>query len=42
MHEHLGSFTQNPSQKFYKHLFNFEKPQIFNKHQKLDHKRRNA
>ena len=27
MHEHLGSFKQSPSQKFYKNLINFEKPQ---------------
>ena len=27
MHEHLGSFTQNPSQKFQKNFINFEKPQ---------------
>ena len=27
MHEHLGSFTQNPSQKFHKNFINFEKPQ---------------
>ena len=25
MHEHLGSFTQNPSQKFHKNIINFEK-----------------
>ena len=29
MHEHLGSLKQNPSQKFCKNLFKFEKPQIF-------------
>ena len=33
MHEHLGSFTQNPSQKFHKNFINFEKHQ---KHQNLD------
>ena len=27
MHEHLESFTQNPSQKFHKNFINFEKPQ---------------
>ena len=26
MHEHLGSFKQNPSKKFCKNLINFEKP----------------
>ena len=26
MHEHLGSFKQNPFQKFFKNLINFEKP----------------
>ena len=31
MHEHLGSFTQNPSQKFNKNLINFEKPQKFSR-----------
>ena len=30
MHEHLGSFTQNPSQKFHKN------PKIFSKTQNLD------
>ena len=27
MHEHIGSFKQNPTQKFHKYLINFEKPQ---------------
>ena len=27
MHEYLGSFTQNSSQKFHKNFINFEKPQ---------------
>ena len=27
MYEHLGSFTQNPSQKFHQNFINFEKPQ---------------
>ena len=35
MNEHLGSFTQNPSQKFYKNFINFEKPQKFNKNPKV-------
>ena len=33
MHEHIGSFKQNPSQKFHKNFINFEKPQ--KKFQKL-------
>ena len=35
MHENLGSFTQNPSQKFCKNLINFEKPQKLFKNLKL-------
>ena len=31
----LGSNLQNPSQKFCKNLFDFEKPQNFQKSQKL-------
>ena len=31
----LKSNLQNPSQKFYKNLFDFEKPQILQKSQKL-------
>ena len=32
MHEHIESFTQNPSQKFHKIFINFEKPQkVFKK-----------
>ena len=27
MHEYIGSFKQNPTQKFHKYLINFEKPQ---------------
>ena len=27
MHEHITSFKQNPTQKFYKILINFQKPQ---------------
>ena len=27
MHEHIGSYKQNPTQKFHKYLINFEKPQ---------------
>ena len=27
MHEHIGSFKQNPTQKFHKILINHEKPQ---------------
>ena len=27
MYEHLGSITQNPSQKFHQNFINFEKPQ---------------
>ena len=34
MHEHLGSFKQNPSQKFCKNLFIFEKPQKFSNKKK--------
>ena len=29
MHDDLESFSQNPSQKICKNLFDFEKPQIF-------------
>ena len=37
MHEHLGSFTQKPSQKIHKNFINFEKPpKIFKKTQNLD------
>ena len=35
MHDVLRSKIQNPSQKFYKNLFDFEKPQILQKSQKL-------
>ena len=34
MHEHLGSFTQNPSQKFHQNFIKFEKPQKFSKNPK--------
>ena len=34
MHEHLGSFTQNPYQKFHQNFINFEKTQNFLKTQK--------
>ena len=34
MHEHIGSFKQNPTQKFHKNLINFEKPQKSFKNQK--------
>ena len=27
MHEHIGLFKHNPTQKFHKNLINFEKPQ---------------
>ena len=37
MHEHVGSFTQNPSQKFHKNFINFKKSlKIFKKNQNLD------
>ena len=39
MHEHLRLFKENPTQKFCKNLINFEKPQIFQKSQKLGKKR---
>ena len=35
MHEHIGSFKQNPTQKFCKNLINFEKPQRFSKTPKV-------
>ena len=35
MHKFLRSNFQNPSQKFHKNLFDFEKPQILQKSQKL-------
>ena len=31
MHEQIGSFKHNPTQKFYKNLNNFEKPQKLSK-----------
>ena len=31
MHEHIGSFKQNPNQKFCKNLINFEELQKFSK-----------
>ena len=40
MHEHLGSFKQNPSQKNCKNLIHFlKKPKIFQKHKKLGQKK---
>ena len=39
MHEHLGSFIQNPSQKFHKNFINFEKPQKIFKNPKHRSKR---
>ena len=36
MHEHLGSFTQNSSQKFHKTFINFENPKKISKTQNLD------
>ena len=42
MHEQLGSFKQNPSQKFCKNLINFEKSQKFSKTPKLGQKIWNA
>ena len=35
MHEHLGSFKQNPSQNFSKYLNNFEKSQKISKSPKV-------
>ena len=35
MHEHMGSFKHNPTQKFHKNFINFEKPKKFQKPQKL-------
>ena len=34
MHEHISSFKQNPTQKFYKQPINFQKPQTIFKTQK--------
>ena len=42
MHDDLKSFKQNPSQKFCKNLTNFEKPQNFQKPQKLGQETWNA
>ena len=38
MHEHLGLLKQNPSQKFCKNLFIFEKPQKVSKKKKKNPK----
>ena len=35
MHDDLEPFSQSPSQKFCKNLFDFEKPQIFQQIQKI-------
>ena len=44
MHEHIGSFKQNPTENFHKNLIKFEKknPKDFLKPQKLGQKIWNA